>query len=347
MSTKPKSSSKNPSVGQQRRKASILLLRLQWLFFLLFIIALVGLYVSQQRFQNQVKLRLQNNEQVISRLNEMDDRLFAISQQAPAATDIVVGSQAQNQLDLLRIQMQAVNSLLMDDNYKAAIDLLRGLQWQLSQSSNEIAPALTIIIKQSLEQDIERLQAQSAQPSSWQLQNLAIQNIQTFLHSHKIISSPKLNNSPELNNSSERNNSYKTGNSTQQLPPKSTNGVLTHQQLTVHEVIMTLNLAMQASNMREQDQLSAYLRQARKQLQTLNNNNSSASDSNTTTSQQRSSDNTITAETKRELSTRLSNQQQLPNDIPEVITWLDELIAHAPTPTSLLTTQVLEQPQPE
>lgn len=328
MSTKPKSSSKTPSVGQQRRQASILLLRLQWLFFLIFIIALVWLYVSQQRFQHQVKLRLQNNEQVISRLNEMDDRLFAISQQAPAATDIVVGSQAQNQLDLLRIQMQAVSSLLVDDNYKAAIDLLRGLQWQLSQSSNEIAPALTIIIKQSLEQDIERLQAQSAQPSSWQLQNLAIQNIQTFLHSH------------ERNSSHERNNS-------QQSAPTTINGVLTRQQLTVHEVIMTLNLAMQASNMREQDQLSAYLRQARKQLQTFTNNNSSASNASTTASAQRSSDNAVTTQTKQALSTRLSNQQQLPNDIPEVINWLDELIANAPSPTSLLTTQVLEQPQPE
>src|SRR5699024_11249614 len=64
-------------------------------------------------------------------------------------------------------------------------DLLRGLHWQLSQSSNEVAPALTVVIKQSLMKDIERLQARSSQPSPWQLQNLAIQNIQAFLHSYQ------------------------------------------------------------------------------------------------------------------------------------------------------------------
>lgn len=44
---------------------------------------------------------------------------------------------------------------------------------------------------------------------------------------------------------------------------------LTRQQLVIHEVIMTLNLAIQASNMREREQLIVYLRQARNQLQAL------------------------------------------------------------------------------
>lgn len=94
--------------------------------------------------------------------------------------------------------------------------------------------------------DIERLQARSSQPSPWQLQNLAIQNIQEFLHS------------------------YQRPARVTDAPNTSANDVsVTRKELIIHEVIMTLNLASQASNMREKDQLIGYLRQARKQLQTL------------------------------------------------------------------------------
>ena len=187
MSINSESLSQEPSATQQRRQANMFLLRLQWLVILLLIVALLWLYISQQRFQHSVNERLQSNEQVVSRLNEMDDRLFAVSQQTlpEPQSQSSASSQAQNQLDLLRIQIQAADRLLADNNDSAAIDLLRGLHWQLSQSSNEIAPALTIVIKQSLMKDIERLQASSAQPSPWQIQNLAIQNIQDFLHRPK------------------------------------------------------------------------------------------------------------------------------------------------------------------
>ena len=311
MSTEFNTSSNAPTAGQQRRQANILLLRLQWLLILLLIAAILWLYISQQRFQNQINERLQSNEQVATRLNEMDDRLFAISQQSVMPPNVVVGSQAQNQLELLRIQIRAADRLLADNNYSAATDLLRGLQWQLSQNSNEIAPALTIVIKQSLTKDIERLQAQSAQPSPWQLQNLAIQNIQEFLHSY------------------ERKNSN--------------DAALTRRQLAIHEVIMTLNLALQASNLREQEQLTSYLRQARNQLQSLvpPASNPSSTPKNTATA------NTAKSTTAAQTTTRQNSLATMdaPNDIPEVLAWLDKLIANAPAPTSLLTTQILDNPK--
>ena len=314
MSTEPNLSPDLLSVGQQRRQANILLLRLQWLFILLLAIALIWLYVSQQRFENQIIERLQNNEQVIARLNEMDDRLFAVSQQTLPTPKALIGNQAQNQLDLLRIQLQATDRLLADNNYRAAIDLLKGLQWQLSQSNNEIAPALTIVIKQNLSKDIERLQALSTQPSPWQLQNLAIQDIQSFLHSYE--------NTPNTNSN--------TANKSSAQPTKlnsvitSRNSVLTRRQLTVHEVIMTLNLAIQASNMRETDQLKSYLEQARTQLQTLATPAAKKSRSSTTSTNQLAA-------------------MKAPKNITEVIIWLDQLLANTPTSTPLLTMQILDQ----
>lgn len=324
MSINSESLSQEPSATQQRRQANVFLLRLQWLVILLLIAALLWLYISQQRFQHSVNERLQSNEQVVSRLNEMDDRLFAMSQQTLPEPRSAASSQAQNQLDLLRIQIQAADRLLADNNDSAAIDLLRGLHWQLSQSSNEIAPALTVVIKQSLMKDIERLQASSTQPSPWQLQNLAIQNIQEFLHSYERVSSESTSHNSADNNMS-----------------------LSRKQLTIHEVIMTLNLASQASNMREQEQLVGYLRQARNQLQTLVPKSAipqeSAPKAAVTNTENASNDASVgkkQTSTDKSLPTRSS-----PTNIAEVIDWLDKLIANAPKPTPLLTTQILDKSQ--
>ena len=314
MSINTESLSKEPSAIQQRRQANMFLVRLQWLVILLLIAALLWFFINQQRFERNVNERLQSNEQVVSRLNEMDDRIFAMSQQTLPAPRAAASSQAQNQLDLLRIQIQAADRLLADNNESAAIELLRGLHWQLSQSSNEIAPALTVVIKQSLVKDIERLQARSSQPSPWQLQSLAIQNIQEFLHSYE-----RPTNTVGQTNSTDNNVN------------------LTRRQLVIHEVIMTLNLASQASNMREKEQLVGYLRQARKQLQTLEPQSSLSEPS---TNNENSQATNSTTANKDKAQTKSS-----PNDITEVIDWLDRLIANAPKPTPLLTTQILDKPK--
>ena len=326
MSINSESLSQEPSATQQRRQANMFLLRLQWLVILLLIVALLWLYISQQRFQHSVNERLQSNEQVVSRLNEMDDRLFAVSQQTlpEPQSQSSASSQAQNQLDLLRIQIQAADRLIADNNDSAAIDLLRGLHWQLSQSSNEIAPALTIVIKQSLMKDIERLQASSAQPSPWQIQNLAIQNIQDFLHRYERLSSESTQNNSTDNNMS-----------------------LTRKQLTIHEVIMTLNLASQASNMREQEPLVGYLRQARNQLKTLVPKSAIPEESVPKSAMANAKNATDEASTGKKQTSTAKNLQtrSSPTNIVEVIDWLDKLIANAPKPTPLLTTQILDKPQ--
>jgi hypothetical protein len=335
--------SKDLSTVQQRRQANILLLRMQWLVILLLIAALLWLYISQQRFQHSVNDRLQSNEQVISRLNEMDDRLFAMSQQTLPEPRVKASSQAQNQLDLLRIQIKAADRLLADSNDSAAIELLRGLHWQLSQSSNEIAPALTIVIKQSLLKDIERLQAQSSQPSPWQIQNLAIQNIQEFLHSHERLGSYEgtdLQRRELVDAAIENKQQPKATNATDTSATSDTN--LTRRQLTIHEVIMTLNLASQASNMRKQDQLVSYLTQARKQLKTLV---PKASTSDNKKSAQAGAIGIVQADKKRIDGQSNLETMKAPSDIPEVIVWLNQLIAHAPKPTPLLTTEILDKPQ--
>lgn len=310
---------------QQRRKAGQLLLWIQWLVILLLVAMVVWMVLAQQRFEQEVQTRLQNSEQVGTRLNEMDDRLYAISQQSLPSQPQPEGSQAHNQLEMLRIQLQAADRLLTDSNYKAVVSLLRGLHWQLSQKSNEIAPALTIVIKQSLEQDIERLQAQSTQPSSWQLQNLAIADIQTFLREQvtpqTAVASPST-----------------TQQDRQSKPKAQSTAQLATDEVLVHETIMTLNLAMQASNMRDNALLLMYLQQAKAQLQPL-----------TTTSTDRLAD---TAKATRNLSQRPATGAPKPKaeaieledlaTMQDAVNWLNKLLADPPKQTTLLTTQVLD-----
>lgn len=319
-------STKSPSTRYQRRQASVWLWRLQWLVILLLIIALVWQFVAQSKFEQKINERLQSSDQLATRLNEMDDRLFAISQQSLPESKGDMSNQAQNQLELLKIQIQAAARLLDDNNLPATIELLRGLQWQLSQSSNEIAPALTIVIKQSLSQDIERLQAQSLQTSPWQRQNLAIQNIQTFLH--------KLNHNQ--------------------------NAAISKQQLVVHEVIMTLNLAIQASNLHHADEMISYLQQSRDQLMSLPNHSTNAQNNaakpnsvakkalDKLTKSGLENDKTAVkisdpAKTENKAAAPSSVSDNVPANLPEAIAALDELIDNKPAAVTLVTAQMLNQ----
>lgn len=314
---------------QQRRKAGQLLLWIQWLLILLLAAMIVWMLLSQQSFEQEVQTRLQNSEQVTTRLNEMDDRLYAISQQTLPTQPQPAGSQAHNQLEMLRIQLQAADRLLTDSNYKAVISLLRGLYWQLSQQSNEIAPALTIVIKQSLEQDIERLQAQSAQPNAWQLQNLAIADIQAFLREQVAT----------------RDTTSQPSNPKQARKPAQNVQQLATYDVLIHETIMTLNLAMQASNMRDNSLLLMYLQQAKAQLQPLKNMTSGSANLN-------ASQLTDTAKATRNLSQRPANGESAAQTeaielddlatMQDALNWLNKLLADPPKPMTLVTTQVLD-----
>ncbi|WP_169392666.1 MULTISPECIES: hypothetical protein [Psychrobacter] len=295
---------KAPSTPYQRRQASVWLWRLQWLIILLLILALIWLMVAQARFEQKINERLQNSDQLSTRLNDMDDRLFAISQQTLPKPKGELSNQAKNQLDLLKIQLQAATRLLDDNNLTAAIELLRGLQWQLSQSRNEIAPALTIVIKNSLSQDIERLQAQSRQSNPWQLQNLAIQNIQAFLQQSAQSSS-------------------------------SQNPQNFQRQLIIHETIMTLNLALQASHLHQSDELARYLRQSRSQLTQIQTAQSSTTATSTTTNNN--------AKSSSKPSVKID--PAAPTTLDGAIHRLDELIENKPSATLLLTSQMLAETQ--
>ncbi|MBR5494077.1 MAG: hypothetical protein IKV71_00295, partial [Psychrobacter sp.] len=83
-----------------------------------------------------------------------------------------------------------------------------------------------------------------------------------------------------------------------------------------------------------------YLRQARKQLQTLVPQTSTPKTISTDNKTSPTASSTTATKDKNKVQTKSS-----PNDITEVIDWLDRLIANAPKSTPLLTKQILDKPK--
>lgn len=290
---------------QQRQQAKRVLVLIQWLLIIVLIGMMIWLFINQQKLNKQIDIWQKNQEQTINRLNDMDDRLFAISQNSLPATPPTASNNAKNQMELLHIQLQTIDKILAEDDTSSAIKLLQGIHWQLSQPSNEIAPALTIALKNSIHQDIQYLQAQNNQPSPWQLQSLAIQDIQSFL-SNQI-----------------------------QHPAHGLDKDLTAYDAMIYEVMMTLNLAMQACHMRQTDMMTNYLQQAKAQIKPLEDSLlgmplTQAKAANTPNSPNQTAQTTEKPELK---------------SLADVSLWLDNLIKNAPKHHTLMTTKMLADSQ--
>lgn len=324
----------NSDKSQQRRQANRMLLNLHLLLTLLLVLLVLWLYAGQQRFATQLQDRLQSNDKVMARLNDMDDRLFAISRQTLPKPSQPLSNNAQNQLMMFRLQLQAADKLLLDGDCKAAIAMLQGMQWQLGQDSNDIAPALSIVLNNSLQTDIDTLQAQKNQPSAWQLHILAMTNIQSFLRMQ--VKERTADDNPMLSKSD----------------------------VWLHEAMMTLNLAIQAANMRQADTMQMYLEQTRQQLQYVDkyatNGSSSASteidgrSSGKQSSRSRQSNGKISGSP---LPTDVTDSQQPENNvaataeqssrptltnISDAVLWLDDLMMNTPKAVRLVTAQMLD-----
>lgn len=228
--------------SQQRHQANQFLILLQWTLLILLFVLIFWLYRDQQQIAQQINERKLSHDQLINRLNDIDDRLFSIQQnnlvessnkspeshQADPQTD-----PALNQIELIRIQLQVADKLLSEDNFDDTIKLLQNLNWQLDQSHNQIAPPLTQALKNSLNEDIKRLQAQHHQISPWQEYTLALKDLQSILRT--------------------------------QLPTQH-NRPLTLKDAIIYQIIMNLNLAQQSATQHQADMATLYLQQIKEQI---------------------------------------------------------------------------------
>lgn len=247
------------SANVQRKKARSLLTILQWVAFCVLLMGLVWLYITQHRHYTEVMQRVQSNAQLTDRINVLEDKLVASSQsdstssnKNTTSTD-VKSNQSEAQLEQVRLQLNAANILINNGQLPEAIQLLKGIHWQLQQTNNDIAPALTSVLSHSLDDDIAMLQKLSNQPSSWQSQALAIQAVQKFLYG-KVYSS-----------ANQQAHSDSTGARTAPIPSLQ-KAIITPQDAIIYDVIMQLNLAQQAASDKDAAMLKLYLMQAVERL---------------------------------------------------------------------------------
>lgn len=278
----------NPDLKQQTEQARRVLMRLQWLMIVLLASGIVWLYTSFESVVARVDSKLVIVDNIDTRLNNIDDRLFALT---PSQTTSEPNpSTPKNDSELFFIQLSLTNQLFRQGNFDDTLTALQTIQWQLSQSTN-IATPIKAMLQESLKKDIAYVSALKNQPDAWQAHVIKMRDVQSFLRSQQ----------------------------------SQTNTSLNHKDIVLHDATILLSLAIASANVRDRNQMTAYLQEVKSQLQTyieLSKPNKNEQNQ----QQNQSSDKTLPT-------------LQTPDD---AVYWINHLLANTPKNKSLQSTQILQ-----
>lgn len=218
---------------KQTEQARIVLMRLQWLVIILLAGGLVWLYFSFLSVVDKVDERLVKIDTVDTRLNDIDDRLFAITpthdtHKKSEHTDTT------NNTKLIKIELAMADRLYKQGNHEDALTALRTIDYQLTQA-NLLSSSLGAALSASIKADIAHINTLKAQPDAWQAHTIKMRDLQTFLRS-------------------------KQTKNTQNAP-------LNRSDILLHDANMMLSLAISASGMRDRGLMTSYLQEVRSQLE--------------------------------------------------------------------------------
>lgn len=229
--------------AEQNAQARLLLIQLQWLVIVLMIGAMMWQSYTQKQLAEHIDSRLQQTEKFTTRMNDMDDRLFAM---APAKEQSVDALQAKNDAELVNLLINTAQTLYNAGDYEGAIRLLQSISYKLDNKQYQLAAPISASLKQSLAQDIASLQAAKAGPDMWQLHINKMRDIQKFLNS-------KLDS----------------------------DAAPTQKDLALHDASMMLNLSIHAANTRDRGATILYLQQVQTRLNAFGKQEQTANTTNT------------------------------------------------------------------
>lgn len=216
--------------AEQNAQARLVLIQLLWVAVLLMVAAMVWLAFKQKQTALYVDERLAVIETFTTRMNNMDDRLFAMtpSEQRPVQT-----LDAQNDTQLVAVQLASADRLYQDGDYKASYEILKLLQWQLGGERLVLALPLKSALKVAIDEDLNRIAAMQNQIDPWQADVIQMREVQSYLRG---------------------------------LPQETT---INQRQLAYHDATMLLSLAIGAGVMRERETVVVYLGECIQKLQQL------------------------------------------------------------------------------
>ena len=221
----------NKEIHAQSEKAWRVLLRLLWLMIILLASGLIWLYTSFTGLSNEVKTKLAKIDTVDTRLNDMDDRLFALTSlygQTPSTNN---NTNNNKDSDIIKVQLLLVNELYRQGDYENTLTALNALALQIDRTSG-LSGAIKGTLKQSLKEDIAHISALKSQPDAWQSHIIKMQELQAFLRSQE-----------------------------------SRGGAFNQGDVLLHDASLLLSLAIGSANSRDRNLMTAYLQDAKGQFE--------------------------------------------------------------------------------
>lgn len=217
--------------AEQNAQARLVLIQLLWLAIVLIVGACFYLADKQTKLEQSVDERLKITETFTSRMNDMDDRIFAMS---PSVNHDEKRQGERNDLQLISIQLDAANRLYQDGDYLPASEILKSIEWQLSNEQVSMAAPLKSSLKTTLKDDLASLALLQKQIDPWQQDSVSLREIQSFLRT--------------LDNSNE---------------------ALTRKNLLIHDADMLLSLTISATSMHEREVMVVHLNEVSVKLNEL------------------------------------------------------------------------------
>lgn len=216
---------------QQTEQARRMLVRLQWLVIILLGSGIVWLYSAFVNITAQVNDKLAKIDTVDTRLNSMDDRVFALTSLYGQKPTQSKNAQEHNS-ELIKIQLALANQLYKQGKYDETISTLSAIRWQLPKL-NGIATPIKNTLSDSLDQDISYLSAQKNQTDAWQAHSLKMQDVQAFLRKHQNLNL----------------------------------GAFNQKNILLHDASILLSLAIGSAHARDKATMTIYLQEVRSHLE--------------------------------------------------------------------------------
>lgn len=165
--------------AEQNAQARLVLIQLLWVAVLLMVAAMVYLAHNQKKLATRTEERLAVVDTFTTRLNNMDDRLFAL---APSERKAAQSDNAQSDARLVFAQLLSADRLYQAGDYSACLEVLKWVQAQLQSDRLVLASPLAASLKTATAEDIVQVRAVHSQIDPWQESALKIRQAQDFLH---------------------------------------------------------------------------------------------------------------------------------------------------------------------
>lgn len=302
---------------KQADQARVVLMRLQWLVIILLAGGLLWLYLSFTSVVDKVDERLAKMDTVDTRLNDMDDRLFAIT---PTDSHKKTNkAEASKDAEFLKIELAMTNRLFEQGSYDDTLTALQAIDYQLGQMTG-IAPSVKSALSSSIKADIAYIGTLKTQPDAWQAHIIKMRDVQAFLRTQQT-STP--------------------------------NAPLSRGDILLHDASMMLSLAIGSANVRDRGLMTSYLQEVRSQLEShitlhggkidpesLKKQSEQTALANKASDRDGKKDGKTTNNT--DTKTGQVGQQVALNTIDDALFWVYDLLANSPKNKELSSVQMLK-----